>query len=437
MRNLFLLFSLMVFELIYGGNEKSSFTKIDNDIIISNNNPYAVITKKIKLDKSHNVLVVADGTLLPYTQNGIARINIQINNSNNNSNYSTIDWTASTNPVQHTFNNIASIKLSKGTHIIKLIAYSKTPNSNFKVGKGTGMSILVDAAPYMVSSQLEKESATINYKTFSKTGKVPLPMANVLTNNLNLGNQLTNVVTLGSGSVSRVCGEGDALWGLFLNDEICTNNANASWSVNDVIKGSELKAPMFVHSLHNIKGYNSLSLKAGELAFSGFENAVCYKVEHGTRLISLYGMNLSGKANLTNTDCNREEWGCFGSNIDYPNCPKIGGIREAAVTTVTIPKGHNGIVLFMSKIRLQPDREDKGGVAKMWINIDGKDVGTIGTQGFNFPNGESSRTISASYLSAGIDKLTEGSHIIRLFLKAEGKFKHISYSLDLPLIYLD
>lgn len=139
----------------------------------------------------------------------------------------------------------------------------------------------------------------------------------------------------------------------------------------------------------------------------------------------------------TNTDCNREEWGCFGSNIDYPNCPKIGGIREAAVTTVTIPKGHNGIVLFMSKIRLQPDREDKGGVAKMWINIDGKDVGTIGTQGFNFPNGESSRTISASYLSAGIDKLTEGSHIIRLFLKAEGEFKHISYSLDLPLIYLD
>ena len=79
MRNLFLLFSLMIFELIYGGNEKSSFTKIDNDIIISNSNPYAVITKKIILDKAHNVLVVADGTLLPYTQNGIARINIQIN----------------------------------------------------------------------------------------------------------------------------------------------------------------------------------------------------------------------------------------------------------------------------------------------------------------------------------------------------------------------
>ena len=98
---------------------------------------------------------------------------------------------------------------------------------------------------------------------------------------------------------------------------------------------------------------------------------------------------------------------------------------------------HNGVVLFLAKVRLQPDKDDIGGNSALWLNIDGVDVGTLGIQEFKQPNGDSSRTISASYLSVGVDKLYVGNHTVKVFLKATGNFKHISYSKDIPLIYLD
>lgn len=421
------------------GDPLSSFSKISNDVIISSTTPYSLITKSITLTETKKILVVADGRYFPHTNNGIAQTNIQIDNNNSYSNNSIINWKSSTNAVQHSFNCIASATLSSGTHTIKLVAFvhPSTPGTDFKIGSGTGLSILVDPAPNMISSKLTSDSSTINYTTYPTNGNTPIPMTNILTNSFDVGNNSTNVITLSSGRVYKDCGEGDALWGLFLNDEVCTNNNNSLWSVNDIFRGAELQAPMFQHSFHSLTGYNTVSLKASELSFNYFENQVCYKVGADTRLITLYGMNLSGKAPNSNTYCNREEWSCFGTSVGHPGCPNVGTSHEIVNTNVTIPSGHNGVVLFLTKVRLQPDKDDIGGYAALSINIDGIDVGTLGIQEFKQPNGDSSRTISASYLSSEGNKLSEGNHTIKVYLKAVGNFKHISYSKDLPLIYFD
>ena len=439
LQRIFTAILIIGFKLLLAGDKTSSFTKITKDLIISTTSVSPVITKNINIEKDFNVLIVADGSFSPYTKNGIAKVLIQIDGKNSYSNTSVIDWQHSNNPQTHGFNCIASIKLSKGQHTIRLVAFADktTPNSNFKINQGSGLSILVDAAPNMIDSKLSKESELINYKTFPKDGKVPIPMTTILTNQVNVGDEQTNVITLSSGSSYGYCGEGDALWGVFINDEICTNNSNSLWSVNDLITGAELKAPMFSHAFHQLKGKNTISLKAGELAFNYFENQACYRVAPDTRLVSLYGMKLSGRAVLSNNYCNREEWGCFGTSNKVSYCTPIGERREYAILNVDIPKDHNGIILFMTKVRLQPGRDDLGGKASIWLNIDGKDVGTIGIQDYKFPNCESSRTLSASFLTSDNNRLSPGKHEVRVYLQAEGNFNTISYSIDLPLVYLD
>ncbi|MDC8098323.1 hypothetical protein [Chryseobacterium rhizosphaerae] len=439
MKKLLLFISLLIINFFMAGSPESSFTKINNDILINSTIPNSIITKTFTLAENQNVLIVADGRYFPYNRNGIAQVNIQIDNDNSYSSNAIIDWSNSLNAVQHTFNCIASAKLTAGTHTIKLIAFThpSTPNTNFMVGGGTGLSILINPAPNIISSGLGNDSSTINYNTYPTNGFTPIPMTNILTNQMSVGEVPMNVVSLTSGRVYKDCGEGDALWGIFLNNENCTNNGTSLWSVNDITRGAELQAPMFQHSFHTLTGNNSISLKAGELSFTYFENAVCYKVGANTKLISLYGMNFSGKAGISDTYCNREEWKCFGSSIGTAGCPSVGSIHEVVSTDVNIPIDHNGVVLFLAKLRLQPDSNDIGGNAELWLNIDGVNIGTSAVQEFKKPNGDSSRTVSVSYLSAGMDKLSSGHHTVKVYLKANGSYKNISYSKDLPLIYFD
>lgn len=431
-------FAVLLSTRMLAADSISFFSKTDKDIIIDKTKPFAIITKVIKLDKTQNVLVVADGSFMPHTKNGKAQIFIEINKSSDASNKSIIDWGTTDNPQPHSFNCIAGVKLTKGTYVIKLIAsvHKDTPDSNFIVAKSSGISILVNVAPNMISTKPSISDVIINQDTGKKGGSKPLVMNEIIKNEINVGDKQTNVVSLSSGNSSRICGEGDALWGIFLNNEDCLNNGSSQWSVNDILRSAELTAPMYLHSLHSLAGKNTISLKASELSFTYFENPVCYAIDKETRLITLFGMNLSGKASFTNTYCNREEWGVFGSKDDA-KYPPIGIPHVVLSKEVDIPQGHNGIVLFLTKFRLQPDKNDIGGKASLWLNIDGVDVGTIGRQGFKKPNGDSSRTISASYLSVGKNALTVGKHIVKVYLKGEGDFMHIAHSLDLPLIYFD
>ncbi len=441
-KKILLYVSLFFFNFLLAGDPASSFSKINNDVLISQSVPYSIITKQIKLTKNQNVLIVADGSFLPYTKQGKGQIVIQIDGDTSASNNSIIDWRNAKVHLAHPFNCISSARLSKGIHTIKLIAFvdPETPNSNFKVGKGSGMSILVDAAPTIVSSRPRNPDLVINQNTGKKGGLAPIPMTNIMTNEVNVGTDPTNVVTLSSGSAKRDCGDGDAAWGIFLNGDECIINGNSQWSVQDILEEAEVEAPMFSHSMHSLTGINSLQLKASELSFTYFENAVCYKIDKTTRLITLHGMKLSGKYSITNNYCNREEWGVFGSSnttADNKNYPPVNIPNVVMSAEINIPLGHNGIVLFLSKFRLQADPNDNGGEASLWLNIDGVDVGTLAVQGFGKPHSDSSRTISASYLSSGNQKLAVGSHIIKVYMKAEGDFRHIAHSIDLPLIYFD
>lgn len=115
----------------------------------------------------------------------------------------------------------------------------------------------------------------------------------------------------------------------------------------------------------------------------------------------------------------------------------VGTNTVIAETTVNIPNGHNGVVFFKATTRIQGDPSDIGGNISLWINIDGKDVGTIGVQQIKSPNSVSARMIAASYVSSGNNKLSTGQHTVKVYAKADGKFIHLTGTNELPLVYFD
>ncbi len=122
-----------------------------------------------------------------------------------------------------------------------------------------------------------------------------------------------------------------------------------------------------------------------------------------------------------------------------PGCPTIGTKSTLATAVVTIPSGHNGVVLFSGKTRLFADHSDSGGNVSLGFNLDGSDIGTITTQQLQPPSTESSRTMTASYLATGSHHLSVGNHTIKVWAQAQtgSSFVHLSATRDLPLIYLD
>ena len=430
---------LFLINLLYAGDPNSYFSVTGKDQVINSLSEKILITKTYNLIKPQKVLVISNGTFAPYNKNGIAKVYIKIDGDSSIGNLSIINWKDSEIPMPHSFDCIATTNLTAGRHTISLVATvdKTTPDSNFKILKNTGLSILLDPAPYVISNNDSSKSTVIDTQPQRFKGFYPVAMNEILTNSFDVGSKSTNVVTLASGSSSLYNGEGDALWGILLNNEDCLNNDSSQWSVNDLYKGAELTAPMFLHSFHNLIGQNNLKLKGGKLTFDYFDNTVSYKVDNSVQLITLYGMKLSGKASISDATCNREDWGFFGTSKNQQNITPINTNHEVLHTDLNIPQDHNGVVLFLTKMRIQPGKEDLGGTAELWINVDGKDVGTIGVQEFKYPNCESSRTISASYLSTGKNRLTPGNHTVRDYLKATGDFKQIAHSQDLPLIYFD
>ncbi len=207
--------------------------------------------------------------------------------------------------------------------------------------------------------------------------------------------------------------------------------------MNDIYSGAELQAPMYTHSLYSVSGNNTISLKASELSFIDHENEACYRIGAQTRLISLWGMQVTGGTVASSQSCYREDFVCVGSSSGSPGCLPAGSRTAIAITNFSVPAGHNGVILFMAKTRFQADANDQGGNALLWINVDGVDVGTVGVQQINDPNGESSRTATASYLAAGSNRLSAGGHTVTVYASANGYFLHLAATKDLPLIFLD
>lgn len=325
---------------------------------------------------------------------------------------------------------------------------------------------MLDPELKIVESFLSGESVDVDVTTYNP------PAVDVLEGSANrpfveiLDNDITNTVSLSAnvfnfitGRAFQTCssgggglsGQGDAMWG-FWADSSCQYTSEASWGVNDIYEGAELQAPMYAHSVYPLGYLDTLNIKFGatELAFGSdraddpsgaHENNVCYKVG-SAKLLSVLNDGLSGGLGGNDTFCSTYTWKCVGTTTGEPNCPSANTEVILASDTITIPTGHSGVLFFSAKTRIQAGApEDDDMVVKLGIKIDGVPVGSIGVQQLYTPYEASSRSLTASYLSAVGDHsspLTAGQHTIEAYIIVETTgAKHPSVPEELTLTYFD
>lgn len=461
----------MVTPAAYGADLSSQFLQLATDKAVTGTTDVVILGTTLTLSQSRGVLFVADGRFFP---SGIARmpdLEIKINGSKADSSQAILDWVGSTAAVQHSFNAIAYRQLGAGSHTVQLVARNHPGRGagSFTVGADTSLSIMVNPAPQVLVSKLGSDSGYIDLATNQPPGIVikegdPRPMVTVASNTPTGITSGTKIASLMSGRAFVACttqytnntpattnSEGDAAWGIYLspstsasNSQLCLGNDEASWSVNDLWRGAELHAPLYGHAFHSVDPGNQIRLNVGELVFNdstnNFENAVCYRVGARTQLVSLWGMTIAGSQAVDSSDCRTFVFQCVGSSSSWPGCPATGQNKVLASKTIYVPSGHNGIVFFSAKTRVQGDSSDYGGNVFLEIHVDGVRRGSVGVQQLQYPNGSSSRTLTASYLSAdGPDssRLAPGYHTVEVVARAQGSFAHVAATKDLPLVYFD
>ena len=150
-------------------------------------------------------------------------------------------------------------------------------------------------------------------------------------------------------------------------------------------------------------------------------------------------MTVAGSHAVDSSACKTFVFQCVGSSSGWPGCPATGEGKVLASKSVYIPSGHHSVVLF-SASRVQGDAADFGGNVSLEIAIDGVRRGSVGVQQLQYPQGSSSRTLTASYFCAdGPDssRLNPGNHFVEVVAYAQGSFAHVSATKDLSLVYFD
>jgi hypothetical protein len=439
----------------------STFTRVAADTQISGTTATTLISKTISLAEADRVIAIADGRYFAVDAPS-GSVRILIDGTDTTSTYATTDWGSSDFPVQHTFSAFTSTLLQPGTHTISFVA-SDAPGSSgrFKIGSGSGLGVLVRPVDDILASFQSTPSTNINVTTYNPPS-VDITEGNPNRPSVDLLNQSitaagagggTSVVSLIAGTSTHSCnsgtdsGHGDALWGIW-NNATCQSTLQAAWSVDDLDPGAELTAPMYAHSIYPLGAGQSgtFSFRASELAFgsdqpSPHENGVCYAVRQ-FGMLSAYGGRVVGSASGgANSFCSTYTFKCVATTQGWPGCPSAGTDVVIGSTTINIPNGHDGIVLFSAKTRIQADNADAFATATLGIKIDGVQVGTIGDQQLAAGVGQSSRTLSAMYLSApGSDSavLAPGSHTVEVFINVSGtSLLHTSVPQDAVLTYFD
>lgn len=352
------------------------------------------------------------------------------------SNDSLTDYRLSTNGQQHSFNVIGAAYLAPGPHTVALRAHG---SKIFYVGAGTNLSVMTDAAAAVINNALGQDTGVYSFTTYGLQDGGPLPHATVLQNFVSSAGE--PLVALASGRAYPWGGYGDPLWTTFI-DGAGERNDSATYSDNDLWTGAETQAPFFTQALYTGAGAGGhvLSLEVSELPYSaqGAENPVQYRVGAGTRLVTLNGgMTVVGKAAPSSATYTRGDYVCAGSDQGWPGCPPAGTDALLADGWLNVPGGHNGVVMFMTKSRVQGDMSDQGGTVRLFLTIDGQRVGNDGVQQLVAPNVESTRTICASYLATGSGALAPGWHHVQAWGNVQGSFIHLSLSRELPLLWFD
>jgi hypothetical protein len=403
--------------------------------------PTTVLTKTIEVQEAGTYLFVqSDGRYGPLWGPAASAANMYITvDGVQVTNDSLIDWRQAPNGQQHSYNVIGGTVLTPGAHTVSLMG--APPAGAFYLGAEANLSIITKPASTMITQQLFSDQGPFDFTTFPNDGTSPVPHTPLMSWAWS-SPTATDVLAFASVRAFAVgANYGDALFGVYL-DGANAGNASSLWTANDLWTGAETQAPLYAHAFFSgLSGTHTLSFDASEFPWGmQGENSVHYGVGAGARFMMLWGgMNVRGKATLSPAVNNVVDYLCLGSNQNWPGCPPVGTPVALADTTINIPNGHNGVVMFVGKTRVQGDSADLGGTASLYLVVDGVRRGSIGVQQLKFPAAVSHRTISASYLAAGADALTPGNHRIQLFGKTEPQdsFIHLAMLKDLPLLWFD
>ncbi len=443
----------------------SSFKRISEDLLIQGTAPTVVLAHSFTLAVPTRVLAIADGRHFPVDAPAAA-LRIRFNGDESSTSVSVTDWGSSLRPVMHGFNVLADAWLDAGTHTVDLVASAHPSRpGRFRIGSGSGLSVLVQPLSQLQSQALPGASSNINVTTYAPAqgidvneGDADRPLLPLLAHALrNPGTRTLDVITLAGGRAFHACnsgiddGHGDALLGL-VADGICQDTHSASWAVTDIDPDAELQAPLMLHGVQRLLPgeQRNLALVGSELAFGSdqsmspsgaHENGVCWGLG-SARMLSASGGGVAGAASSgVNRFCSTYSWRCVATTIGTAGCPASASDVVIASAWVQIPAGHDGIVLFNARTRIQADNADSQATAVLGIRVDGQPVAAIGMQQLAAGAAQASRTLSASYLSAPDapgGRLAVGMHLVEVTINVSGsRLAHPSVPTDLALTWFD
>ena len=424
----------------------SKYKTIVDDVLVTTNDQ-TILSHTFTLDTAQDVLVEADGSYYPTQwKHGRAQMKIRIDGVDSGT-PSAIDWrtNSSVNPVRHSFNCIRMASLAAGTHTIELKAH--LPDQiGFYVGSDSCLGILVN--PGRLSS-VSGSATNINVQSDHISDYRKLPSVNIMTAGITANNEDVIILASGYGQKANnyVGRSGDMMWMIHLNHKFMGENYSLS-PVNDCWEGAEQQAPMFTHARFPgkvIGASGTISLEASEfpwLTAPPCPQLLTYDVPGADLIVLGGGLGVCGSANnCIPGDKGRvfQEFQNIGGHV--PRSPPLNEWRKICEGTMTIPEGHNGIVMVCAKARFQGDEKDEGGYGLLRIKIDGAWIGSGGIQELRKPAGVSQRTVCTSYLSSESGtRLSVGSHAVEAWGMANGTFKsfrHLSIHRETILVWFD
>lgn len=451
---------LTLFPAAVRGQASGQYLSLATDQLVSSNS--TLISTTINVPTATKVFVNSDGRYYPSSSTATGNVYITVDGVRA-SNFSLIQWAGSTNPRQHSYNSAGATTLAAGNHTIALIA-GQTTGAYF-VGAGSNLSIMTNPASQVFYTETTADSSIIDLST-SPLIPAPPPPATIPMSNYNslprvpqlsqiVNSNGTQIIALGSGRAYVPTASagfmGDAMWGILYDNNFVgwsgtLGSTAVQWGVNDLFTGAELQAPMFTQAYFGATtvGNHTLSLAATEFPWSkglspaqncgdgDGEDCVSYRVGAQSSLVVLAGgLTVRGALNpLCAASC--------GDQVILP----IGTDFKLAQRTISIPLGHSGTVMMLAKARFQGQGANNaaGGLARLFLKVDNVARGSVGVQDVGYPNVESQRTLSASYMAVGATKLSVGSHTISVYMRLDGTFSTSPppfTNKEIALIYFD
>jgi hypothetical protein len=397
-----------------------------------------LLSATLALRRADSVFVESDGSYAPAAGGSAALVEVQIDGKEV-SNTSSIDWRGSLAPVAHSFDAIGATMLAAGVHTVALVAEAVA--GSFTVAAAANLSVFVHPAQTLSVARLGAPAGPFDFTSSGRFGP-DLPHAALVT----IPADVTGpTVALGAASERKIANDGDGMLGIYLDGKHPGPDTSL-WTTNDLCICAEMEAPLFSHALlTGGSGSSSVSLDASEPPWSAAqgENPSIFEVEPRATLVVLRGgmRDVGSAKSLLRSFPDLaggvyDHW-CIGSSSGWPDCPDVGTAALLARAKIVVPARSAGVVMITAKARMGGDRADGGGTARLWITVDGKRRGSVGLQQLRGPYVESGRTMSASYLAAGSQRLRPGTHVIRLYGRADGTFLHLAYMRDVPLIWFD